>query len=291
MSSKPSSNTTQPAFLIEMADQIRHIIMKRHYFLRSTRARTLFCREKIAGKSWLEVALIEKPKADVLPWDQAHNLAERFKAELKSDVFVEPAHQAGRHHQLTAPKNSANLLNEGEHSNVNRGHSAFGFDPTTPGVGAGTGTGMDMFGGSVRRSGPGSGQFGIGGANVGMGMGVSGLSNIPGMPSIPGMPNVAGFQNPADFLPAHVREALSFGDEKKNLEITLPALRQVPAFAELPEATKLMYEVEAVQVLQGLMAQVGPSEHSEQSLVALTKLDNVSKRLKRFLAEALPVAA
>ena len=289
MSSKPSSNTTQPTFLIEMGDQMRHIIMKRHYFLRSTRARTLFCREKIAGKSWLEVALIEKPKADTLPWDQAHNLAERFKAELKADVFVEPANLAGRHHQLTAPKNSVNPLNGDEHGNGNRGHGTFGFDPTTPGVGAGTG--MDVFGGSVRRSGPSSGQFGIGGANVGMGMGVSGLSKIPGMPSIPGMPNIAGFQNPADFLPAHVREALSFGDDKKSSEITLPALRELPAFSELPEATKLMFEVEAVQVLQGLMAQVGPSEHSEGSLVALTKLDNVSKRLKRFLAEAMLLEA
>ncbi|MBP9810926.1 hypothetical protein KBF38_21670 [bacterium] len=255
MSSKPSSNTTQPAFLIEMGDQIRHIIMKRHYFLRSTRARTLFCREKIAGKSWLEVALIEKPKADVLPWDQAHNLAERFKAELKADVFVEPANLAGRHHQLTAPKNSVNPLNGDEHGNGNRGHGTFGFDPTTPGVGAGTG--MDVFGGS----------------------------------NIPGMPNIAGFQNPADFLPAHVREALSFGDDKKSSEITLPALRELPAFSKLPEATMLMFEVEAVQVLQGLMAQVGLSEHSESSLVALTKLDNVSKLLKRFLAEAMLLEA
>ena len=272
---------TNPAFLIEMSHALRHIIMKRSYFLRSARARTLFCREKIAGKSWLEVALIEKPKADVLPWDQAHNLAERFKAELKSDVFVEPAHPAGRHHQLTAPKNPANLLNDGEHGNSNSGH-AFGFDPAA-GAGISAGTGMEMFGGSVRRSGPGGGQFGIGGVNVGMG--VSGFSNIPGMP------NIAGFQNPADFLPAHVREALSFGDDKKSSEITLPALRELPAFSELPEATKLMYEVEAVQVLQSLMAQVGPSEYSEGSLVALTKLDNVSKRLKRFLAEALPVVA
>ncbi|MFA7340444.1 MAG: hypothetical protein WC028_26920 [Candidatus Obscuribacterales bacterium] len=276
---------TNPAFLIEMSHALRHIIMKRSYFLRSARARTLFCREKIAGKSWLEVALIEKPKADVLPWDQAHNLAERFKAELKSDVFVEPAHPAGRHHQLTAPKNPANLLNESEHGNGNSGH-AFGFDPATA---AGIGAGMEIFGGSVRRSGPGSGQFGLGGVNVGMG--VSGFSNIPGLPNIPGMPNIAGFQNLADFLPAHVREALSFGDDKKSSEITLPALRELPAFSELPEATKLMYEVEAVQVLQGLMAQVGPSEYSEGSLVALTKLDNVSKRLKRFLAEALPVVA
>lgn len=268
---------TNPAFMIEMSHQMRHIIMKRSYFLRSARTRTLFCREKIAGKSWLEVALIEKPKTDVLPWDQAHNLAERFKAELKADVFVEPAHPAGRHHQLTAPKDMASPFADSERGNGNRGHGSFGFDPMA---------GMEMFGGSVRRSGPGSGQFGIGGTSMGMG---SGFSNIPGMPNIPGLPNIGGFQNPADFLPAHVREALSFGE--KSSEITLPALRELPAFGELPEATKLMYEVEAVQVLQSLMAQVGPSEHSEQSLVALTKLDNVSKRLKRFLAEALPVAA
>ncbi|MFA6559864.1 MAG: hypothetical protein WCT03_25780, partial [Candidatus Obscuribacterales bacterium] len=100
--------------------------------------------------------------------------------------------------------------------------------------------------------------------------------------------NIGGMQNPTDFLPAHVREALSFGE--KSSEVTLPALRQLPAFAALPEATQQMYEVEAVQVLQGLMAQVGPAEHSEQSLVALTRLDNVSKRLKRFLLEALPIA-
>ncbi|MBA4027084.1 MAG: hypothetical protein C0473_02465 [Cyanobacteria bacterium DS3.002] len=285
------SNTPvpQPIFMIEMSHQLRHIIMKRSYFLRSTKARTLFCREKIAGKSWLEVALTEKPKTDVLPWDQAHNLAERFKAELKADVFVEPAHEAGRHHQLTAPKNSANLFNDDDVSG-NRGHGAFGFDPMTTAAGAG----MEMFGGSVRRSGPGSGQFGIAPTNTGMGLGID-VPNIPGMPNIGGSNspfNIGGRnQNPADFLPAHVREALSFGDDKKNSEITLPALRELPAFGELPKATGLMYEVEAVQVLQGLMIQVGPSEHSEQSLVALTKLENVSRRLKRFLVDALPVAA
>ncbi len=270
-----NNSVPQPAFLIEMSHALRHIIMKRSYFLRSARARALFCLEKIAGKSWLEVALIEKPKTDLLPWDQAHNLAERFKAELKKDVFVEPAHPAGRHHQLTAPKNSASPFADSEQGN--QSHGSLGFDPAA-------GTGMDVFGGPVRRSGPGSGQLGFAGANVGLGMG-------PGLTNIPGMPNIAGFRNPADFLPAHVREALSFGDDRKNSEITLPALRELPAFTELPEAMQHMYEVEAVQVLQGLMTQVGPSEHSEQSLVALTKLDNVSKRLKRFLAEALPVAA
>lgn len=272
---------TNPSFLIEMSHAMRHIIMKRSYFLRSTRARTLFCREQIAGKSWLEVSLVEKPKNDVLPWDQAHNLAERFKSELKADVFIEPAHEVGRHHQLTAAKDFASPFADSEHSNG----GAFNFDPMA-----------GIFGGSVRRSGPGGGQFDI------AGMGVSGMSGVPGMPNIPGLPNIGGAnspfniggmqnQNPTDFLPAHVREALSFGADKKNSEITLPALRELPAFCELPEAIRNMFEVEAVQVLQGMMAQVGTSEHSEQSLVALTKLDNVSRRLKRFLVEALPVAA
>lgn len=272
----PNNSVSQPAFLIEMSNSLRHIIMKRSYFLRSARARTLFCREQIAGKSWLEVALIEKPKTNVLPWDQAHNLAERFKAELKADVFIEPAHPAGRHHQLTAPKNMANPFSESGHNNGNRSSGAFDFDPMAA---------LGMSGGSVRRSGPASGQFGI--SSIGL-SGMSGVSGVSGMPNIPGLPSLNVIQNPADFLPAHVREALSFGDSN---EIVLPALRQVPAFGELPEATRHMYEVESVQVLQGLMAQVGPSEHSEQSLVALTKLENVSKRLKRFLVEALPVAA
>ena len=277
------SNTPvpQPIFMIEMSHQLRHIIMKRSYFLRSTKARTLFCREKIAGKSWLEVALTEKPKTDVLPWDQAHNLAERFKAELKADVFVEPAHEAGRHHQLTAPKNTANLFNDDDVSG-NRGSSPLDFDPMSAAMGA------DIFGGSVRRSGSVGGQFGM------PGMGFSGMPSIPGLPNIGGSHsqfNIGGTQkhSPTDFLPAHVREALSAGE--KSSEITLPALRELPSFGELPEGRRLMYEVEAVQVLQGLMVQVGPSEHSEQSLVALTKLENVSRRLKRFLVDALPVAA
>lgn len=274
-STKQSSNGTNPAFLIEMSHQLRHIIMKRSYFLRSTRARTLFCLEKIAGKSWLEVALIEKPKADVLPWDQAHNVAEHFKAELKDDVFVEPANKAGRHHQLTAPQNSTDPLSGPKRSDSNRGIGAFDFDPMA-----------GMFGSSARRNRSANDQFGIG------------IMSNSGIPSIPGLPNVGGHspfnayglqnQDSADFLPAHVREVLSFGE--KSSEITLPPLRDLPIFAALPETTKQMYEVEAVQVLQGLMAQVGPAEHSEQSLFALVKLDSVSKHLKRFLVEALPAS-
>jgi hypothetical protein len=92
----------EPAFYIELSPHLRHIIMKRAYFLRGLRTRTMFCLEKIAGKAWLEITLIEKAKPEIMPWDSAHSVAEKFKAELKADVFVEPASEVGRHHQLTA---------------------------------------------------------------------------------------------------------------------------------------------------------------------------------------------
>lgn len=248
----------KPSFLIEMSHQLRHIIMKRSYFLRSTRTSKLLCREKIAGKSWLEVAVVEK---------------------LKTDVFVEPAQEPGRYHQLTAVNDRVNAFAGAEPGNG----GGFDYDPLA-----------GLFGGSVRRGGPAEGQFGMPGIS---GLGTASMPGMPNMPNIPGMPNIGGanspfniggMQNPADFLPAHVREALSLGE--KSSEIILPALRGLPAFCKLPEATGLMYEVEAVQVLQSLTGLVEPCEHSEQSLVALTKLDNVSKRLKRFLAEAVIAA-
>jgi len=74
----------EPAFYIEMSPHLRHIVMKRAYFLRGLRTRTMFCLEKIAGKAWLEITLIEKAKAEILPWDSAHSVAEKFKAELKA---------------------------------------------------------------------------------------------------------------------------------------------------------------------------------------------------------------
>lgn len=256
--SRQEAVSTNLSFHIEMSHPLRHIIMKRSYFLRSTKARTLFCREQIASKSWLEVTLAEKPKNDVLPWDQAHNLAARIKAELKADVFVEPAHSGGRHHMLTAINTDSPFA--GSVQNDQSG-SAINFDPRA-----------SVFGGSVRMSGPTFGsQFGM----TGMG--------ITGMPTT----GVSGLSSP-DFLPAHAKEALSLGE--KGSEMVLPSLRVLPAFIELPEATKNMYEVEALQVLRGDMAHVGVPEH-EHDLGALLQLPNVSKHLRRFLAQALPVAA
>lgn len=254
-----------PSFLIEMSHPLRHIIMKRSYFLRSTRARTLFCLEQIAGKSWLEVSLAEKPKNDVLPWDQAHNLAARFKAELKADVFVEPAQEEGRHHKLTVSDTADPFAND---ANAHEPHGgAFAFDPKAR-----------VFGGSVRASGPGFGsQFGM----SGFGMTGFGAGGVPGIADVPGMPS-------DDFLPAHVREALSFCE--KSGEMVLAALRLLSAFGKLPEATQNMYEVEATQLLLAMTAQLGAAEQ-ELGLVALLQHPGTSKHLSRFLAEALPAVA
>jgi hypothetical protein len=258
--------------MIEMSHPLRHIIMKRSYFLRSTKARTLFCREQIAGKSWLEVSLAEKPnsKNDVLPWDQAHNLAEKFKAELKADVFVEPAREGGRHHKLAVATTASPFSSDEQPENGYKGIAATAFNHDHS---AG-------FGGSIRVSGPGFGrEFGM------LGLGANSMlgASMPGS----GISGSSGLGS-TDFLPAHVKEALSL-DEKPD-EMVLHALRSLPAFIELPEATRNMYEVEAMQLLNGMLAQLGASEH-DSSLVALLQLPYVSKHLRRFLAQALPVAA
>jgi hypothetical protein len=106
--------------------------MKRAYFLRGLRTRTMFCLEKIAGKAWLEITLIEKAKPEILPWDSAHIVAEKFKAELKADVFVEPASEVGRHHQLTAAPETRDPFSGRQ--GANEGNNAFGFQDPFAGI-------------------------------------------------------------------------------------------------------------------------------------------------------------
>ena len=272
----------EPSFYIEMSPHLRHIVMKRAYFLRGLRTRTMFCLEKIAGKAWLEITLIEKAKPEILPWDSAHSVAEKFKAELKADVFVEPASEVGRHHQLTAAPETRDPFSG--RPGANDGNNAFGFQDPFAGI-------SGMLG--VSRSG--SSMPGFSGVSGMPGMpNIAGLPNVPGMPNIPGLPNGSAFGlggNSNDFLPAHVREALAMGEKQSE---TLPALRALPEFQELPEAKRNMFEVEAMQALRRASSefiQVSMLEHSQQSLVALLSDAGVSRRLKRFLTEALPVAA
>ena len=217
-----------------------------------------------------------------MPWDSAHSVAEKFKAELKADVFVEPVPEVGRHHQLTAAPETRDPFSG--RPGANEGNNAFGFQDPFAGV-------SGMLGVSQRRSSmPGfSGVTGMPGMPN-----IAGLPNIPGMPNIPGLPNSSAFGlggNSNDFLPAHVRDALAMGEKQNE---TLPDLRALPAFQELPEAKRNMFEVEAMQALRRASSefvQVSMLEHSQQSLVGLLSDAGVSRRLKRFLAEALPVAA
>ena len=272
----------EPSFYIELSPNLRHIVMKRAYFLRGLRTRTMFCLEKIAGKAWLEITLIEKAKPEILLWDSAHSVAEKFKAELKADVFVEPTSEVGRHHQLTAAPETRDPFSG--RSGANEGNNAFGFQDPFAGI-------SGMLGVSQGRS----SMPGFSGVSGMPGMpNIAGLPNVPGMPNIPGLPNGSAFGlggNSNDFLPAHVRDALAMGEKQSE---TLPALRALPAFRELPEAKRNMFEVEAMQALRrdsSEFVQVSMLEHSQQSLVALLSDAAVSRRLKRFLAEALPVAA
>lgn len=272
----------EPTFYIELSPHLRQIVMKRAYFLRGLRTRTMFCLEKIAGKAWLEITLIGKAKPEILPWDSAHSVAEKFKTEFKADVFVEPASEVGRHHQLTAAPEAHDPFSG--RPGANEGNNAFGFQDPFAGI-------SGMLGVSQGRSTvPGfSGVTGMPGMQN-----IAGLPNIPGMPNIPGLPNGSAFglgSDSNDFLPAHVREALAMGEKQSE---TVPALRALPAFHELSEAKRNMFEVEAMQALRRASSefvQLSMLEHSQQSLVALLSDAGVSRRLKRFLTEALPVAA
>jgi len=88
----------EPVFLIEMPHALRHLVMKRGQMLRSGRTRTLFCLGKGGPKSWLEAKLTPNSgESGEEDWDKAHELADKFKRELHSDVYVEPAHTAGRY--------------------------------------------------------------------------------------------------------------------------------------------------------------------------------------------------
>lgn len=281
----------QPAFLIEMSHQLRHIIMKRAYFLRGARARTMFCREKIAGKSWLEVTLAEKGAPPLCIWDAAHMLADKVRAELKADVFVEPAEKPGRHHHLITPKsNSSDSF--GSHSPTPQKTDPFS---SSMGISGMSGFGRQHGGGSPGMSSFGAPSFGM--PSFGL-PNIPGLNNIPGLKNVAGMPSVSPFgmngPNSNDFLPAQVREALSFGESQPDEQFALPALRELPAFGRLPETTQYMFEVEALQILRESSVTAGdimPAfDVGVSGIAELSRLRNapgVSRRLKAFLESNL----
>jgi hypothetical protein len=246
----PSSSSSS-SFLIELPGNLRHIIMKRAYFLRALPTRKMFCLQMLGPMAWLEITPKEKSQANA--WDICHGIAAKIKGELRQEAYVEPASIAGRHHYLTTPAeaqedafdlgNSNNLLNQfNPHS---QGRNATIMDPMA------AFSGMNISG-------------------FGAGLPGHGMNGIPGMPHIPSI---------QDFLPANMQ------GQKQRPKLAFGAIKELPGWKELAENTKLMFEVEAALLAQeasSVMTALG-----EVSLLfTIATAPNISKKLRAFLESA-----
>lgn len=130
-----------------------------------------------------------------------------------------------------------------------------------------------------------------------------GHANMPGMPHIP--------DPMKDLLPPKVRQAMGMGgpsgggasDKAKKLDLSFPALRELPGWSELPESKQQMFEVEAAQLHNsGHFAldsedafrvpgqSVDSTIQKERALAALTVHPKISAALKRFMLECFEAA-
>jgi hypothetical protein len=277
----------EPVFLLEMPELLSHLIMKRGQMLRGRRTRTLCYLGKGGSKSWLEAKLIPSPgESTEESWDKAHDLAARFKCELHSDVYVEPAGEHGRFKELISPTIGAEPADSDDF--------LYGY----PGGGSGLGASMGSF---LVPGMPSAFGDTINGHNSGrsnpFGMGM-GNANLPGMPHI---------QDPIkELLPPQVRQAMGMGgtsggatDKGKRLELEFPALRELPGWSALPEGKQKMFEVEAAQLSSGGLLSpdnkqgLGDSDirglpvvatfGDDRALAALTTHPKISAALKCFL--------
>jgi hypothetical protein len=280
----------EPVFLLEMSHQLRHLIMKRGLLLRSSRARTLSCMSKGGSKAWLEAKLIPgSGESTAENWDKAHWLADKFKRELHSDVYVEPACESGRFKEMTSPPSTPGFDSHDDYL------------PNGPDVRFGLGAGMHPSLGAGAHGAFG-GDFGPGhnsghAAPFGLGMGNLGM---PGMPHIP--------DPMKDFLPPQVRQLMGVGlssesDQKQQVDLTFPALRELPGWTHLPTSKQKMFEVEAAQlhhsghfprVIEGEPSVSSLHEDlaiaSERALAAITMHPKISTTLKRFMLESFEAA-
>ncbi|MBS1994643.1 MAG: hypothetical protein JSS83_29225 [Cyanobacteria bacterium SZAS LIN-3] len=296
------SNTTpdrkEPEFLIEMPHSLRHLIMKRGQMLRSGRTRTMFCLGKGGPKSWLQAKLIPNAgESTEENWDKAHEVAARFKRELHSDVYVEPANEFGRFKEMTAPPLPPEMDSADTFGMPNFGVDGGRTAPSDPfgSFGVGGPSGFDPFGGMPR-------GHSFGGAFGAVGFG-GGHMNIPGMPQLP--------DPMRDILPPQVRQAMGMGqptgdssEKAKRKELAFPPLRDLPGFSDLPETKQKMFEVEAAQLQGDETAPALPAElelpiptmnmtesiDAERTLAALSVHPKISAALKRFLLESFEAA-
>jgi hypothetical protein len=255
MTTTKEATPSSSSFLIELPGNLRHIIMKRAYFLRAMPTRKMFCLQKLGPMAWLEITPKEKSQANA--WDICHSIAAKIKGELRQDAYVEPASIAGRHHYLTTPSeaqedafdlgNSNNLLNKfNPHS---QGRNATIMDPMAALTGSGAGMNLPGFGSGL----PGHG-----------------MNGIPGMPHIPSI---------QDFLPANMQ------GQKQRPKLAFGAIKELPGWDELAENTKLMFEVEAA-LLAEQASSVMTALGEVSLLFTIATAPNISKKLRAFLERA-----
>jgi hypothetical protein len=92
-------------------------------------------------------------------------------------------------------------------------------------------------------------------------------------------------------------------DKAKKLDLSFPALRELPGWSELPESKQQMFEVEAAQLHNsGHFAldsedafrvpgqSVDSTIQKERALAALTVHPKISAALKRFMLECFEAA-
>lgn len=254
----------EPVFILETTPTLRTLILNRGHLLRSCRTRRVSAISGPGPNSWLQAAVVPNPgesKEDT--WDKAHQLAALFERELRHDVYVEPGSKAGRYQSTVNPESSPDAEAEPRAT-----PNSFAHSPFDPGPNISTGlSGLNGFGGT------GISQIGFGPAH-----GMAGGR----------MPDPMANQFSA--APGKIEDLIGDQAKPKQLEVTCPALYELPGWSELKKTKQQMFETEAAQLIKkGLsiedLESIPPSERSTLELVRLQP--DASKSLKRFLNDAL----
>jgi len=252
----------EPVFNIELDHHLRQIVMKRGHLIRGQRTRTVFATISRGPKSWLEARLIPNPGDEAISnWTKAHELASKINAELRTDVYVEPASKHGRFNAI----GSGNLVEEGG-PNDEFAPEAFSSGTAGPDFQAG------VFGAPRGGHGFTSSPFGFG--------------NSPGMPGPKGFNPMA---NIAPSLPPQVQQLMGGKTSAENGNLKCPALYGLTGWNDLRDNTQKMFEAEAAQLLYGGL-KLEPGEalpaHDLTNLEMLKLQPSISRQLKRFLLNA-----
>jgi hypothetical protein len=295
MKDSKKKSPKEPVFLLETSHQLRSLMMKRGLTLRTIRARTLGVLSKGGPKSWVEMKLVAEAGESVgETWDKAHQLAGKIKRELHSDVYVESASQHGRFKEMTSPALPSEL--ESPEDFLSSGPNLeFGLWAGPRGAGMDMGPGMGGASLAPGMQGAFGNAFGMGhSSGRGNPFGMGNMNNLHGM--LPNIPDPL-----KDLLPEQVRQVMGAtagaGKKEKRVDLSFPALRNLPGWADLSENKQKMFEVEAAQLAKNglaIEAVAGDSglPQMETSALELVRLQpNVSKMLRHFLEGSATPAA